>query len=365
MALGSDPGARGYGASTPGMPRFLVVILGIVGCLLALILLKEFSGIIGPVLFALNLMITAYPLHTWLVRKGTPSWLSSVVVSLSVFAILIAMVSGFVWSINKMIAILPNYSDGFDKLYDQAKAQFASLGIEQTSALNNLWKTIDPSSVLNAAGSVVSGASGFLGVLTIIVTALVFITMDNSGIAARMEMLGESRSNIARAMTSFAQGVRRYWVVTTVFGVIVAVFDGIALAIIGVPLALVWALFSFLTNYIPNIGFVIGLLPPALIALISQGWQSAVAVVVIYSVLNFVIQSIIQPRFTGESVGVTPSVSFISLLVWTTVLGAMGSLLALPMTLLAKAFLVDADPRTRWVNALISSDPDSALADHD
>jgi len=122
----------------------------------------------------------------------------------------------------------------------------------------------------------------------------------------------------------------------------------------------VWAIFSFLTNYIPNIGFVIGLIPPALVALFANGWQTAVLVIVMYSVLNFVIQSIIQPRFAGESVGVTPTVSFVSLLLWAAVLGGMGTLLALPMTLLVKSLVIDADPRARWVNALIASDPKDA-----
>ena len=186
------------------------------------------------------------------------------------------------------------------------------------------------------------------------------MAMDTPGLDKRMRLLDQNRSRISVAIGSFARGVRRYWLVTTVFGLIVAVFDGIALAIMGVPLAIVWAIFSFLTNYIPNIGFVIGLIPPALVALFANGWQTAVLVIVMYSVLNFVIQSIIQPRFAGESVGVTPTVSFVSLLLWAAVLGGMGTLLALPMTLLVKSLVIDADPRARWVNALIASDPKDA-----
>ena len=172
----------------------------------------------------------------------------------------------------------------------------------------------------------------------------------------RLRATAAVRPRFAQALTSFAQGVRRYWIVATIFGLIVAVLDVIALEIIGVPLALVWGVLAFLTNYIPNIGFVIGLVPPALLALVDQGWVAALWVVIAYSVLNFVIQSIIQPKFTGESVGVTPFISFLSLLFWYWVLGALGALLALPATLLLKAFLVDADPRARWVNNLIASD---------
>ena len=74
---------------------------------------------------------------------------------------------------------------------------------------------------------------------------------------------------MADALLDFAQSVRKYWSVTTVFGLIVAVIDFIALLIIGVPMALTWAVLAFVTNYIPNIGFLLGLIPPVLIALLE------------------------------------------------------------------------------------------------
>ena len=132
----------------------------------------------------------------------------------------------------------------------------------------------------------------------------------------------------------------------------------------GVPLAGVWALFSFLTNYIPNIGFIIGVIPPALLALFGDGWVAALAVIIAYSVLNFVIQSIIQPKFAGDAVGLTPTMSFVSLLLWGWVFGALGTLIALPCSLLVKATLIDHDPGARWANALISSRPTEGLEDN-
>lgn len=349
------PGLEG----TAAQPRFNIVVIGLAASLVCLLVLREFAGIIGPLFLALNLMITAYPVHTWLVRKGTPSWLSAVVVSLTVFAVLLAIVVGLIWSVTEMISLMPQYSREFIQLYDQVVDQFIRWGFD-ANALENLMSSLDPTRLLGAATSVVSGASGAVGLIGIVVAAIVFLAMDTPGMERRIRMIATSRSKIGVAMGSFARGVRRYWLVTTIFGLIVAVLDGIALALMGVPLALVWALFSFLTNYIPNIGFVIGLIPPALVALFANGWQTALAVIIIYSVLNFVVQSIIQPRFTGESVGVTPTTSFVSLLLWTAVLGGMGTLLALPLTLLVKSLLIDADPRARWANALIASDPVSA-----
>ena len=346
-------------ASSAGGLRFNAIVIGVAATLASLVMLHQFASFIGPLFLALNLMITAHPLHTWLVRRGTPSWLSATVVSLTVFAVLLAMIVGAIWAVNEMIGILPHYTDEFRQLYHQAEDLAIRLGLD-SAAMGRVLSCIDPNRFIGAATSLVSGASGFLSMLGVVVAAIVFMAMDTPQIAGRMRHIAYDRSRIARAMTQFATGVRRYWLVTTIFGLIVAVLDGFSLALLGVPLTLVWALFSFLTNYIPNIGFVIGLIPPALVALFAKGWQTALLVIIIYSVLNFVVQSIIQPRVAGESVGVTPTVSFVSLLLWTAVIGSLGSLLALPLTLLVKALVIDADPRARWINALIAADPGDA-----
>ena len=92
-------------------------------------------------------------------------------------------------------------------------------------------------------------------------------------------------------------------------------------------------------------------------ALLTGGWQLALAVVVVYCVLNMVVQSLIQPRFIGNSVGLSATVTFVALLFWAWVLGPLGALLAIPVTLLLEVFFVDSDPRAGWVEALLGSEP--------
>lgn len=232
-----------------------------------------------------------------------------------------------------------------------------------SSVIQQQLKAFDVRSVLDAVYPLLTNLSSVAGLLTTVIMAVFFVAMDSMGIDKRMKMLLDVKPTLSASIGDFASGVRRYWVVATIFGLIVALLDVIALAIIDVPLIWVWGVLAFLTNYIPNIGFVIGLVPPALLALVDSGWQSALWVVIAYSVLNFVIQAIIQPKFTGESVGVTPLISFLSLLFWVWILGWLGALLALPATLLIKALLVDADPKARWVNILLASDPGTARAE--
>ena len=125
------------------------------------------------------------------------------------------------------------------------------------------------------------------------------------------------------------------------------------------PLAVTWGVLAFVTNYIPNIGFIIGVVPPALLGLLTGGPQLMLLVIVVYCVLNLVVQSIIQPRFIGDAVGLSVTVTFVALVFWAWLLGPLGAILAIPLTLLAKYLLVDIDPRAKWADALLRDTPKS------
>ncbi len=135
-----------------------------------------------------------------------------------------------------------------------------------------------------------------------------------------------------------------------------AVIDTIELQLMGVPGAFVWGVLAFITNFIPNIGFIIGLVPPALLALLEGGVWKMLAVIVVYCAINFVIQSVIQPKYQADALNLGVSLTFLSLVFWTFVLGPLGALLALPMTMLVRALFVDADPTVKWVGPLLSLD---------
>ncbi|MDP9145091.1 MAG: AI-2E family transporter, partial [Actinomycetota bacterium] len=115
--------------------------------------------------------------------------------------------------------------------------------------------------------------------------------------------------------------------------------------------------------YIPNVGFLIGLVPPTIVALLDHDPKTALAVVVIYCVLNIILQSVIQPRVVGTTVGLSATLSFLSLIVWSTILGGVGAFLAVPASLFVKALFVDVDPSLRWLTPLLSSSPSTGPPD--
>ncbi|WP_063753656.1 AI-2E family transporter [Kutzneria sp. 744] len=186
---------------------------------------------------------------------------------------------------------------------------------------------------------------------------LLFLSIEASGIDARLLEIAADRPQVSVALKGFAHRTRRYLVVTTIFGLIVAALDTIALAWMGIPLVVLWGLLSFVTNYIPNVGFVLGLLPPALLTLLASGWRPMLIVILVYTAINFVAQSLIQPHYVGDAVGLSTATAFMSLVFWAWVLGPLGLLLAIPATLLLMVVLVDIDPQAGWVAALLRAPP--------
>lgn len=340
-------------ASKAPMPRFVLICLGLAGLAITLHFVQGLSSIVAPVFLGLNLMIVAYPLQL-LMSRYVHRYLAAVLTVLIVLALLIAFFGATAWAGSELLLALPRYNTQFVDLWTNLSDWLGTVGISQSMVVDQL-RSINAGSIVNFVRPLLNNVSSVLTLLITVIMTVFFLGMDSPQIRRRLTVIEGLNPRFTEAIVTFSRGVRRYWVVTTVFGLVVALLDVWVLAILGIELIWVWGVLAFLTNYIPNIGFVIGLLPPALLALLDGGPGPAITVVAAYSILNFTVQSIIQPKFTGQSVGVTPTVSFLSLLFWYWVLGWLGALLALPATLLIKALLVDADPRARWVNALISS----------
>ena len=181
-----------------------------------------------------------------------------------------------------------------------------------------------------------TGLLGIFSNLAFIVVLLLFMGIDAAQFPQRMREAARARPEIAAALGGFVRGTTRYLIVSTVFGLIVAAVDVAVLYLLDIPLPWLWGLLAFITNYIPNIGFVIGVIPPALLGLLERGLSTMLWVIVAYSVVNFVIQSIIQPKVVGDAVGLSTTLSFLSLVFWAWILGPLGAVLAIPLTLLGQ-----------------------------
>src|SRR5215213_8052451 len=275
---------------------------------------------------------------------------------------LLALALGIIFSLARLGTELPQYASKADGLVNSATAKLAELGVG-SEQLKQAASSLNLGKLAGVIGALLSSVAGLASNFVFLLALLLFLSVETGGAGDRVASIAAERPRIAEALGHFAWGTRQYLLVTTVFGLIVAVLDSIALALLGIPLAVTWGLLSFITNYIPNIGFIIGVVPPALLGLLTGGPTLMVTVVVVYCVLNFIVQSIIQPRFIGDAVGLSVTVTFVVLFFWAWLLGPLGAILAIPLTLLAKALLVDIDPQAKWADALLrasAKEPDPA-----
>jgi AI-2 transport protein TqsA len=356
---GRANGARVTAAATvrpaaPALPRGAILLLGMAGAVVTIGGIRAVNDFLAPIFLALMLVITVSPLTGWLRSLGTPAWLAALATVTTVYVLLLALIGAVVVSLARLVDLLPTYRDELAGLRADATRGLGTVGVD-AQPIHDIVDRIEPGTLVDLASGVFGGMLGFLSDLFFLVAVLLFLCFDAVFFPARLAAAGRDRPLVVAALRSFAQGTRRYLLVTTVFGLIVALVDTGALWALGIPLPLLWGLLSFITNYIPNVGFVIGLVPPALLGLLEGGTNLMLAVVAVYCAVNFVIQSIIQPKVVGDAVGLSTTVSFLSVIFWGWVLGPLGALLAIPMSLLAKGLLVDIDPATRWMEPIISS----------
>ncbi|MFT4295859.1 MAG: AI-2E family transporter [Micropruina sp.] len=341
-------------AGAPDGIRMLYAGAAIVACLAGIYFIRD---VISPVFLAMTLVVTVRPLVLWLNERRVPKFLSALIGMLVVFLVLLAILFAVVVALSQFVAAMPSYADQFNELYTQASTQLMAWGVSQ-EMITQWVTTFDYTRLLGYVTGVMTQVgfwATFIGSLFLFVA---FIAIDLSDTTERRAKLAVLRPNLAAALLDFSWRVRRYWVVNTIFGLAVALINMGILAWLQIPLVLTWGILSFVTAYIPNIGFIIGMVPPALMALLARDVQTMVIMVAAYVVVNFIASMVIQPKVTGDAVGLNITTTFISLVFWALIIGPLGAILAVPLTLFFKAVLFDADPRTRWVSVFLGGNLD-------
>lgn len=339
----------------PGLPRTVLILLGLAASTVVIAGLRSIADLLGPVFLALVLTIAAMPLRMALVRRGLPRWAGTILAIVTVYGLIVVLAASFVIAAARFADLVPQYQDSLVNVVSNIDGALATFGVTQEQ-IQSVKSALDLGRLADYVGSLLSGVLGLLTNLAFIVTLVLFMTVDSHAFTTHLQASRSHRSGFVEAMNRFAQGTRKYFLVSTIFGLIVAALDTAFLLVAGVPAAFLWGLLAFITNYIPNIGFILGLIPPAVLALLSGGPGLALAVVIAYCLINFVIQSIIQPKLVGDAVGMSATITFLSLVVWAWIIGPLGAILAIPLSLLVKAFLVDVDPQSQWVGGLVGDE---------
>ena len=336
------------------LPRALTILLGLASGVIVILGARELAWLIGPVFLALVIVLLVHPLHTWLRQKKVPEGVALVLLLLAIFGVLVVLGSIMVLAIARLVTVLPQYAAEADGLVSSLREFLVARGVDRDSAASML-ADLDLQRVIQRIVPVLSGVAGLAMNAVFLLSLLLFLGIDATGALGRIAAVNRFRPRLGEAFAIFATNTRRFLGVTTVFALITGFADTLLLMWLDIPLAILWGLLAAICNYIPYVGFVIGLVPPAILALLIGDWPLMLFVIIAFIVLNSLFTSLIQPYFVGDAVGVSMPVTLVALVFWGWVLGPLGAILAIPLTLLVKAVLIDTDPAANWAIALFGS----------
>lgn len=331
----------------PVLPRTVTILLALAGATVAAFGISAARGIVTPVFLAFVLTLCVHPIRRWMQGRGISRGIATGTTIAAVFGLLTAFAAVLVAAIAQFSALLPQYAPEITQLGANLAAMLESVGFgpEQVQEVLN---GFTPGRILSFLAGILGNITSMVGGLVIILTMLILMAVDGSRVPALLTHLNHHRPALVTAFNGFGNGVRRYMVATTVLGIAQGLFNWLVLVILHVPGALLWGLLSFICSFIPNIGYFIAIVPPLFFGFLTGGWPTVVAIIVIYGGINSVIQSIIQPKYVGNAVSLSETLTFASVLFWAVLLGPVGAVLAVPLTLFVRTILLDADPSISW-----------------
>ena len=318
---------------------FVVVVAGV----------KAAEAIMVPFLLALFIATTAATPVFWLHRRGVPFALAIAAVAVALIVALVGVGALVAEAARGFLAQMPFYQERLVELAGGTLDTLRSLGIDLSGA--PVLETFDPAAVFAMAGNTLLGFGSVLSNGFLILLTVIFMLAEASSFPRKLRDVLADPSDLPY-FERVADNVNRYFAIKTTVSVGTGVTVGVFLAVLGVDFPVLWGLLAFMLNYVPTIGSFIAALPAVLLALVQLGPTHAAAAAAGYVVVNVVIGSVVEPRFMGRGLGLSTLVVFLSLVFWGWVLGPVGMLLSVPLTMTAKIAL-EANPDTVWAAHLL------------
>lgn len=345
--------------ATPLTPlgRLLLTLASVVAVLAGM---RAAAPVIGPVFIALLITIAWSPGSTRLRQRygwhPTVAALTGIVLGVIAMTFFVALV----WmSLVQLQERLPEYQPRVAAIQESIRIALADLPLDTTRLFSS--ETLQPGAIVGWALRAIRRLTETAGNLAILVLLMAFMMIEAVRYPEKLrDALASSHAAVDRA-NRFGASMRSYVVINAIFGLIAAVANTALLLALDVDFAILWGVVSFLLSFVPNVGFLMALVPPATLALVQYGPVRAVIVVVGYFVINFIVDNIVKPRFVGESLDLTPITVVVSLVFWGWLLGPVGALVAVPLSIAVK-FLLESFEESRWL-AHIMSDRDPVVAD--
>ncbi|MDQ6984010.1 MAG: AI-2E family transporter [Ghiorsea sp.] len=328
-------------------------ILLITACIVIIVAgMKLAAPLLVPILLAAFVAIICLPPLYFLLGKGisvTPA-VFIVTGSLVLIGLLISLYTGS--AVADFTNNLPFYQQRIHGQTAQLLHWLAGMGIAIPAG--NLLESINPASAMKLVGDLLSGLGSALTNVFLLLLIVIFVLFEAVALPHKWAIMDAHAPNAA-TFQQFLKTVHQYLVIKSLVSVATGVFITVWLSILGVDYPVLWGLMAFLFNFVPNIGSIIAAVPAVMLAMVQLGADTAALTALGYIIVNLVMGNVIEPRYMGKGVGLSTLVVFLSLVVWGWILGPVGMLLSVPLTMIVK-LACEANPKTEWIAILLGPD---------
>jgi predicted PurR-regulated permease PerM len=312
------------------------------------------QGLFATVAFAALAAVVCRRLQLALCWRGVRNGLAITLTVVSFVVVLAALALAGFAAVAAMATEIAASSDELTSLADDLRA-----AIDEVAGLPPAdVPAVDIATVLAVLRSVLGMLAPVVTGLLMAVLIVAYLLLDAGQLRERMA--AATSSGVMARYDALAAELVVYVKVRAVLGGAAAIADTILLLVLGVPYAPLWGVLSFLFSFVPNLGFIVALIPPTVFAFLEGGLGLALLVVAGYVVINLTFDYVLQPRMMSTELDLSPVVTIVAILVWTLIVGPMGALLAVPLTIAMRAILLPF-PGARWFVALLGPVPDDPV----
>ena len=315
--------------------------------------IKTASPVIVPFILSVFIAIICNPALTWMTAKRVPKGLAiTLIISFVVLAgMWLANLVGK--AVNDFSSQLPAYQAQLTEKFGGLSSQLAQYNFPVE--LNQLTEYFDPGAAMNVVTMIVGGFGGVMANLFLILLTVIFMMSEASSLPKKLHVALDDPDMRMAQIDQFLASVNQYLAIKTMVSMATGTIIGLVLWAMGLDYWVLWGVLAFLLNYIPNIGSIIAALPAVLLAVIQLGIGWAGGVVALYLLVNIVMGNAVEPRFLGKGLGLSTLVVFLSLIFWGWLLGTVGMLLSVPLTMILKIGL-ESNNSTRWLALLLGGE---------
>ncbi|WP_461516364.1 AI-2E family transporter [Porticoccus sp.] len=334
----SSPMARGMLIAA----AFVIVVAG----------LKAAETLLVPFLLSVFIALIFSPLLTWLKRLKVPNGVAICLIIALVVLVgwLIGILVGA--SINDFRQNLPQYQERLQQMSSGFIGLLSERGM--TLDMEQMRQSFDPGKVMQLAGNTLSSFGNVMTNAFMILLTVVFILAEEVGFSDKLQAARKDNGSAREALERFTQSVNSYLGIKSLLSLLTGLLVMAWLWILGVDYPVMWGLLAFLLNFVPTIGSIIAAVPAVLLALIQLGPLVAGLTTIGYLVVNVVIGNVLEPKVMGKGLNLSPLVVFLSLVFWGWVLGPVGMLLSIPLTIMVKIALENHSD-TYWLGVMLGA----------